>query len=250
MKENKKGNEIFGINPIIEAIKSGKTIDKLFIKKGLSGSNYLKLKKLVDTYKVNYSLVPLEKLNRFTKKNHQGVFAFISPIEFYKVENILPQVYEKGQVPLFLILDRITDVRNFGAISRTAECAGVHAIIIPYKGSAPLNADTFKTSVGALYKIPICRELYLKDTIEYLQNSGVQVVSCTEKAENLYYDIDLSMPTAIIMGSECTGISLAHLAKSDKLMKIPMYGNIESLNVSVACGIVLYETLRHRKNNY
>ena len=239
-------NPIFGIRPIIEAIQSGKEIDKLWIQKGLKGALFQELWELVKSHQINYQYVPVEKLNRFTRKNHQGVYAMIAPIAFQPLENLLPQVYEQGETPLFLILDRITDVRNFGAIARTAACTGVHGIIVPLKGSAPVSADALKASAGALYKIPVCRVRNLSDTIRFLQDSGVQVVACTEKAEDLLYQPDFSLPTALIMGSEEDGIATEHLKKADYLARLPLMGEIASLNVSVAAGVSLYEVMRQR----
>ena len=176
-------NSIFGIRAIIEAIESGKTIDKIFIQKGLHNDLFAKLWKLVRLKRINYKHVPIEKINRFTRKNHQGVFAFISPIDFHKIEDLVPSIYEEGKNPLILVLDRVTDVRNFGAICRTAECAGVDTVLIPEQNSAAINADAVKTSAGALYKIPICRSWNLKMSLQFLKDSGLQLVSCTEKTE-------------------------------------------------------------------
>ena len=244
MKKDK--NYIFGVRPIIEAIKSGKTIDKLFIQKGLHNDSFLKLWKLVRENRVNYKHVPLEKINRLTKKNHQGVFAYISPIDFFNIENIIPELYEKGKVPLILVLDRITDVRNFGAIARTAECAGVNCIILPEKNSVAINSDAMKTSSGALNNIKICKTWNLKVTIELLKKSGLQIIACTEKTENKIYNINYVRPTALVLGSEENGISSELLKMSDEKVKIPIYGKTESLNVSVASGVILYEVLRQR----
>ena len=237
---------IFGIRAIIEAIKSGKEIDKIFIQNGLSGELAGELKGLIKKHKIVFQYVPVEKLNRLTRKNHQGVVCFVSPVAFHSIENILPSIFEKGKVPLLIILDRITDVRNFGAIARTAECGGADAIIIPSRGSAQVNADAVKTSAGALYKIPICKEHNLKDTIEYLKDSGVQIVACTEKASELYFNADLTIPTAIMLGSEEDGISEEYLKRANMNIKIPLSGTIESLNVSVANGIILFEAVRQR----
>jgi len=247
MKITRYENSIFGLRPIIESIQAGKEVDTLFIQKGLKNELFQKLWELVRIHKVNYKHVPIEKLNRLTRKNHQGVFAFISPIHFHKTDIIVQDVFEKGETPLFLILDRITDVRNFGAIVRSAECAGAQTVIIPKKGSAAVNGDALKTSAGALHNIPICREFNLKATIEYLKNSGLQIIGCTEKSEDLIYQIDLTIPTAIIMGSEEDGISPEYLNLCDHKVGIPMNGNIGSLNVSVSAGIVLYEALRQKK---
>ena len=208
---------------------------------------FQELWQLVRTHKVNYKHVPVEKLNRLTRKNHQGVFAFISPINFHKTDNVIQDVFEKGENPLFIILDRVTDVRNFGAIIRTAECSGVQAVIVPEKGSAAINGDALKTSAGALHNIPICREFNLKATIEYLKNCGLQIVGCTEKTDDMIYQPDFSVPTAIIMGSEKDGISPEYLKLCDHKAKIPINGTISSLNVSVSAGVILYEAVRQRQ---
>ena len=248
MNKNRKETDfIFGIHPIIEAIKAGKTIDKIFIQKGLHNDLFSELWELVRRQRINYKHVPLEKLNRITKKNHQGVLAFISPIHFHNIENILPAIYEEGRNPLILILDRITDVRNFGAITRTAECAGVNAILIPEKNSAAINSDAVKTSSGALHNIAVCRTWNLKLSIEFLKNSGVKIISCTEKASSNIYEVNYNQPIAIIMGSEEDGISTEVLKLSDQTVKIPMKGKINSLNVSVATGVILYEIIRQQE---
>ena len=240
-------NSIFGIRAVIEAIEAGKTIDKLFIQKGLHNDLFADLWKLVRLKRINYKHVPLEKINRLTKKNHQGVFAFISPIDFHKIEDIVPSIYEKGGIPLILVLDRVTDVRNFGAICRTAECAGVDTILIPEKNSAAINADAIKTSAGALHKIPICRTWNLKMSIQFLKDSGLQIVSCTEKTDKNIYTLNFTNPTAIIMGSEEDGISPEFLKMSDSKAKIPINGKISSLNVSVASAIIIYEAIKQRE---
>ena len=246
LKIMKNKEAIFGIRPIIEVIKSGKTIDKLFIQKGLHNESFAILWKLVRENRINYKHVPVEKMNRLTKKNHQGVFAFISPIDFYNIEDVIPNLYEEGKSPLILILDRITDVRNFGAIARTAECANVDCIIVPEQNSAAINSDAMKTSSGALNNIKICRTWNLKMTLQMLKDSGIQIVSCTEKTNNKIYSVNYQIPTAIILGSEENGISNEFLKFSDEKVKIPILGNIESLNVSVACGVILYEIVRQR----
>ena len=242
----KNKEAIFGIRPIIEVIKSGKTIDKLFIQKGLHNESFAILWKLVRENRINYKHVPVEKMNRLTKKNHQGVFAYISPIDFYNIEDVIPNLYEEGKSPLILILDRITDVRNFGAIARTAECSNVDCIIVPEQNSAAINSDAMKTSSGALNNIKICRTWNLKMTLQMLKDSGIQIVSCTEKTNNKIYSVNYQIPTAIILGSEENGISSEFLKFSDEKVKIPILGNIESLNVSVACGVILYEIVRQR----
>ncbi len=246
MMKNKEA--IFGIRPIIEVIKSGKTIDKLFIQKGLHNESFAILWKLVRKNRINYKHVPVEKMNRLTKKNHQGVFAFISPIDFYNIEDVIPNLYEEGKSPLILVLDRITDVRNFGAIARTAECSNVDCIIVPEQNSAAINSDAMKTSSGALNNIKICRTWNLKMTLQILKDNGIQIVSCTEKTNNEIYTVNYQIPTAIILGSEENGVSSEFLKLSDEKVKIPVLGNIESLNVSVACGVILYEIVRQRLN--
>lgn len=250
-KQQQKEEEslIFGLRPVIEAIKAGKQIDKLFIQSGLQGTIYNEMMSLLKESKIPYQYVPSEKLNRLTKKNHQGVVGNISMITYQKIKTILPKLLNTGKIPLLLILDRITDVRNFGAIARTAECAGVHAIIIPSSGSAQINADAIKTSAGALHKIPVCREENVKQVIDYLKEKHLQVVACTEKANEHYFQIDFTVPSAIIMGSEENGISNDFLQKADAKVKIPMNGKIASLNVSVATGIVLYEAVSQRLIN-
>jgi len=244
---NKDKNFIFGIHAIIEAVQAGKTIDKLFIQKGLHNDLFAELWKLVRMRRVNYKHVPIDKINRFTKKNHQGVLAFISPIDFYNIEDLIPDLFEKGKTPLILILDRITDVRNFGAITRTAECSGVDAILIPEKDSAAINADAIKTSAGALHNIKICRTWNLKKTTEYLIQSGLKIIASTEKTENSIYTIDFKDPIGIIIGSEENGIDKELLKLCKEKGEIPVKGEITSLNASVAAGIILYEAIRQRQ---
>jgi 23S rRNA (guanosine2251-2'-O)-methyltransferase len=248
-RTNRETNQmIFGIRAVIEAIRSGKEIESLYIQRGIGGSLLNELKPLMNEYNITAQQVPVEKLNRITPKNHQGVIAFISPIIYQKIENIIPEIFEKGEVPLVLVLDSITDVRNMGAIARTAECAGVHAIVIPAKGSAQINPDAIKTSAGALYKIPVCRHDNFMQTVRFLQESGLQLVCCTEKTTDDIYKPDYTSPTAIVMGSEDEGIRNEIIRISDHLAKIPMFGEIESLNVSVSTGIILYEAIRQRNS--
>jgi 23S rRNA (guanosine2251-2'-O)-methyltransferase len=246
-KRNNNSQFIFGIRAIIEAIASGKEIEALYIQRGLTGDLYQELKRVVTEHQLSAQFVPVEKLNRMTPKNHQGAVAVISPIIYQKIENIIPEVFEKGEVPLILVLDSITDVRNMGALARTAECAGVHAIVIPAKGSAQINADAVKTSAGALYKIPVCRHDNFVQTIKFLQESGLQIVCCTEKTNDFIYKPDYTAPTAIVMGSEEDGIRNEIIRTADYLAKIPMFGEIESLNVSVSAGVILYEAVRQRQ---
>lgn len=238
--------QIFGIRAVIEAINSGKTIDKVFVQKGLKGELFAELEALTRQQGISTSFVPIEKLNRLTKKNHQGVVANISPIEFHDLENLVTATFETGKEPLFLLLDQLSDVRNFGAIIRTAECTGVNGIIIQKKGAAPVTADTVKTSAGAVFRVPVCKVDHIKDAIYYLQASGVRIVAATEKTEQTLYDTDLTGPLGIIMGAEDVGISPALLKLADSKAKLPMFGKIGSLNVSVACGAFLYEAVRQR----
>jgi len=247
--QEKKKEFIFGIRPVMEALEAGKTVDKIFIQNGLQGENIYELKKALSQHQIRANYVPIEKLNRFTRKNHQGVVAFLSEIPFYNIENIIPQIFESGKIPYILMLDRLTDVRNFGAICRTAECVGIDAIIIPEKGAAPINSDAIKTSAGALYNVKVCKERNLAHTLNFLQQSGLKVIAATEKAEKLVYDVDLSSPLCLIMGSEEDGISKEILHHADEKIKLPIVGKTQSLNVSVACGAILYEATRQRINN-
>lgn len=237
---------IFGTRSVIETIKSGKTIERVFLQKDLKNELTQELVELLRGTMVTVSRVPVEKLNRLTRKNHQGVVAFVSPVDFVTLHNIVANSYENGLAPLVLILDRVTDVRNFGAICRSAECAGVNGVVIPTKGGAMINSDAVKTSAGALSHLSICKEDSLNHAVKYLKDSGFQVVACTEKTDKLIYDADLSIPTAIIMGSEEDGISDELLEAADEKLKIPIAGQIESLNVSVAAGVIMFESMRQR----
>ncbi len=238
--------QIFGIRAVIEAINAGKNIDKAFLQKGLKGELFSELESLLNRKSINKSYVPIEKLNRLTKKNHQGVVAQISPIEFHNLETLVLSVIESGKTPLFLFLDQLSDVRNFGAIIRTAECTGVNGIVIQKKGGAPVNGDTIKTSAGAVFKIPICKVDHIKDAVFYMQASGIKVIAATEKTNDTLYDVSFTEPCAIIMGSEGRGINPSTLKVVDAKAKLPLLGDIESLNVSVACGAFLYEAVRQR----
>jgi len=238
--------DIYGIRSVIEAIKSKeKTIDKIFIQIGLTGRLINELEALIRKNKLKSSYVPTQKLNRLSKKNHQGVIARISPIKFYEINQIIAEI-EKKKDALILILDQINDVRNFGAIIRTAEVSGVDAIIIQNQSSAPINADTVKTSAGGVFNVPICKVSHIKDAIYHLKSSKVMVIAASEKAKKNIYDLSLKKSVAIIMGSEERGISSSVLKLSDEVVKLPMFGKIESLNVSVASGIFLYEVIRQR----
>mgnify|MGYP003416844342 FL=1 len=240
-------HQIFGIRAIIEAINAGKEIDKVFIQKEAQGDLMQELMKTLKKNNVNFSYVPVEKLNKLSKfNNHQGAVASIAPIKFVTMEQLVEGILEKKENPLFLILDQLSDARNFGAIIRTAECTGVDGIIIQKQGSAPVNGDTVKTSAGAVFNVPICKVDHIKDAVFYLQGSGISTVAATEKTENNIYDIDFKGGIAIIMGSEDKGVNPSVLKIVDQKAKLPMYGTISSLNVSVACGAFLYEAVRQR----
>ena len=242
-----KENQIFGIRAIIEAIQAGKELDKVFLHKDAQGDLMRDLLKVLKSNKVNFTYVPIEKLNRLTDKNHQGAVASIAPVSFHDLETLISSVFESGKTGLFLILDQISDARNFGAIIRTAECTGVNGIIIGKQGAAPVNGDTVKTSAGAVFNVPICKVEHIKDAIFYLQGSGIKTIAATEKTEDAIYDLSLTEPLAIIMGSEDRGVNPSVLKIVDEKAKLPMFGTIASLNVSVACGAFLYEVVRQRR---
>ncbi|MCG8763369.1 23S rRNA (guanosine(2251)-2'-O)-methyltransferase RlmB [Tenacibaculum finnmarkense] len=245
MEEN---TTIFGIRAIIEAIESEASINKVYLQKGLRGELFFELDKLLRKNKVSISVVPTEKLDRLSKhSNHQGAVARISPVDFHDLETLIEATLESDKMPLFLLLDQVSDVRNFGAIIRTAECTGVNGIIIQKSGSAPINAETIKTSAGAAFKIPICKVDHIKDAMFQLQAENIKLVAATEKTEDSVFDVDFNQPVAIIMGSEHKGVSNSVLKMADYKAKLPLLGEIESLNVSVACGVFLYETIRQRQ---
>lgn len=244
-----KNEMIFGIRAVIEAIQAGKEIDKIIIKKDIQSELSKELLTVVKDMHIPIQRVPVERINRMTKKNHQGVVAFISPIAYQSVEQLVPTLFEEGKNPLFIMLDGITDVRNFGAIARTCECAGIDAIIIPSKNSVSVNADAIKTSAGALHTIPVCRETNLTTTIKYLKACGFNIIAATEKGDYDYTKANYTLPTCIIMGAEDKGVAYEHLALCDEWIKIPLYGSIESLNVSVAAGVVIYEAIKQRNCN-
>ena len=241
-------SQIYGIRAVMEAINAGQPINKIFIQKGIKGELIKELESSARKNGISLSYVPVEKLNRLTRNNnHQGAVAQISPVEFHQFEELVEQVLNKEETPLFLMLDGVSDVRNFGAIIRTAECCGVHGIIIPKSGAAPITDDTVKTSAGAAFNVPIAKVDHLKDAIFYLQSSGIVITGATEKAADEIYGIDFNQPTAIIMGSEEKGISPSTLNIIDHQAKLPLIGKIGSLNVSVACGVFLYEVVRQRR---
>lgn len=237
---------IFGIRAVIEAVEAGKNIDKVLVKRELQGELFKELQEVLVRYEIPIQKVPLARINRVTRRNHQGVLAFMSAVTYQKLEQIVPMLYEQGKNPFIVVLDGITDVRNFGAIARTCEVAGVDAIVIPERGSVSVNADAMKTSSGALHSIPVCREKNIKDSVVFLKNSGIKVVAASEKAAVNYTDATYVDPIAIILGSEDVGITSDVLRICDDLVRIPIFGTIQSLNVSVASGVMLYEVIRQR----
>ena len=246
-QEIKSNRPIFGIHPVIEAIRSGKEIEKIFVQKNIANKLMAELNNEIKELSIPIQFVPAEKLNHLVKaKNHQGVVAVLSPIGYQNLEDIIPTIFESGETPLLLILDRITDVRNLGAIARSAECSGVHAIIVPNRGSGQINSDAIKSSAGAIFNIPVCRSENLKHTIDMLKKSGLSIIACTEKTDKTIYKTDFTLPAAIVLGSEEDGISAEYLRLCDSQAMIPLFGKTESLNVSVSAGIILYEVIRQR----
>lgn len=241
-----KSDMIFGVRAVIEAIEAGKDIDKILVKRDIQSDLSKELFAALKGKFIPVQRVPVEKINRITRKNHQGVVAFIAAVTYQRTEDIVPTLFEEGKTPLLVMLDGVTDVRNFGAIARTCECAGVDAVIIPAKNSASVNADAMKTSAGALHTLPVCREQSLTATIKYLKDSGFKIIAATEKGDYDYTRADYTAPTCIIMGAEDTGIPYDHLSLCDEWVKIPLMGHIASLNVSVAAGILIYEAVRQR----
>lgn len=236
---------LIGIHSVYEAIHGGKEINKVFIKKGLRGQQFTDLIKTIREKGIPFQYVPVEKLNRISQ-NHQGVIAFLSLIEYKSLEEIVQRTFEKGKDPFVLVLDQITDVRNFGAIARTSECAGVDAVVIPTKGSVSITPEAIKASAGALNRLDVCRSESLTDTVNVLRNYGLRTIVATEKAEKPYYSVDLQGPVTVLMGSEEKGVSNQLLKLADDMINIPLKGAIESLNVSVAFGIVAFEIVRQR----
>ena len=244
----KESELVFGIRAVIEAIQADKEIDKILIRRDLQGELAKELFDVLRGRAIQTQRVPQERLDRYTRKNHQGVIAFVSAITYQKLEDIVPLIYEEGRDPFIVLLDGITDVRNFGAIARTCECAGVDAIVIPAKGSVSVNADAIKTSAGALHVLPVCKEKSINQAIRFLQQSGVKVYAASEKAAELYTAVHYEGPTAIVMGAEDVGVSPENLRICDAMIKIPQFGTIGSLNVSVASSIFIYEVVRQRMN--
>ena len=238
---------LYGLHPVAEAINSGKEINKVLIRRGLKGDLFMSLFARIREEGIPYQYVPVEKLNRTVRGNHQGIVAFLSLIEYKALEEIVQRTFEAGRDPFILVLDRITDVRNFGAVARTAECAGVDLIVIPDKESVSITPDAIKTSAGALNRIAVSRQKDLAEALKYLKESGISLVAVTEKSDNYYFSGELTGPVALLLGAEDTGISKNLLALTDRQVKIPLEGSLESLNVSVACGIVAFEVVRQRK---
>jgi 23S rRNA (guanosine2251-2'-O)-methyltransferase len=235
-----------GIHPVLEALHSGKEIEKILIRRGLKNEAVTEIFKICKERNIPVQEVPEEKLNRVTLKPHQGIIAFLGLVEYQNIENIVPFLFEQGKTPLLVILDRVTDVRNVGAICRSALCAGAGAVIVPSRGAAQMNEDAIKSSAGAIHQIPICRSYNLKETIQFLKDSGIKIVGVTEKSKNMMYQVNFTEPTCIIMGSEEDGISPEYLKLCDDTCKIPIQGPVESLNVSVATAVALFEVVRQR----
>jgi 23S rRNA (guanosine2251-2'-O)-methyltransferase len=243
-----KTEMIFGTRAVIEAIKGKREIEKIFVQAGLNNDLIKELIQVARANGVPFTFVPQEKLNRLSTKNHQGVICQLAAIQYANLENIIDKIYSEGREPFLLIVDRVTDVRNFGALARTAECAGLDAIILGDSGNAPITGDAMKTSAGALSHLPVCRVKDMKKTIQFLKENGIQIIACTEKGSSLLYEINLNTPIAFVLGSEEDGISPQLLKEADYLAKIPMKGKISSLNVSVAAGIAIYEAIRQKNH--
>ena len=246
MSIDKKKQIISGRHPVVEAIEAGTAFDKLLLQQGVRGEFEKEIRQLCKKNNIPLQVVPKERLSKIVRGNHQGIVGFISLIRYFKIEDVLPMIYEKSETPLIIILDGVTDVRNMGAIARSAECCGAHALVIGKKGNAPINTEAIKSSAGALMKIPVCRENSLVNTLEYLQLSGIKVFASSLQGKQMIYDLDFKVPTALIVGAEGEGISKALLEKADEHFIIPQKGQTDSFNVSVAAGIMLYEVLRQR----
>jgi RNA methyltransferase, trmH family, group 3 len=238
---------IFGIHPLLEALEAGREIDKVMMRRGLRTEESARILALSRERSVPVQFVPEERLGRLTQRQHQGVIAFISEIEYTPLEELVARVYEEGRAPFIVLLDGLTDVRNFGAIARTAECAGVDALVIPERGSVSVTADAVKTSAGALHRIPVCRVSSIAAAVGLLQSSGVRVVAASEKAEECYTETALQLPLGLVMGAEDHGVSTDVLRMADSITRIPQVGAIGSLNVSVAAGILIYEAVRQEQ---
>ena len=243
----KNANLIFGRHPVLDAIQAGKKFDKIILQRGTTGDLEMELRRLCKEHDIPLQYVPKERLNRTIRGNHQGVIGYLALLDYYRLDDVVPHIWERGETPLILLLDGVTDVRNFGAIARSAEVCGVHALVVPKTGSALISADAIKTSAGALTRLTVCRENSLVTAVEYLQTAGIQVFASDLKAEKHIFEIDLTGPAALVIGSEDEGISQGLLDRVDAGFRIPQQGETDSFNVSVAAGIMLYETLRQRR---
>jgi len=239
-------NIVAGMRPVMEAVKAGRAMERVLIKQGLEGDLFRELQALLIEKKIAVQFVPVEKLNSLTATSHQGVAAFLPLIEYADMETVIGEALQRGEQPLVLLLDGVTDVRNFGGIARSAECAGVHLIIVPAKGAAPINTDAIKTSAGALNRIPVCRVPNLRTAVYFLKDAGLHIVAATEKAAPTLYTANLAQPAAIVVGAEDVGISDAVLKLADAAVRIPLQGGIASLNVSAAAAVALFEAVRQR----
>ena len=248
VRRPKQSEMIFGIRAVMEAIDAGKVIDKILIRRDLSSQLAKELLLKLQGLPTPVQRVPVERLAQYTDKNHQGVIAFLSPIDFHRLEDIIPSLYEQGKTPLLVVLDGITDMRNFGAIARTCACAGVDAVVIPSRDSVSINGDAVKTSAGALHTLPVCKVENMQAALRFLRDSGLAVVAATEHTDKLYTQADFTQPLAIVMGSEDTGIYEDNLLLCNEKVRIPMKGTIESLNVSVAAAVMIYEVVRQRNS--
>jgi len=237
---------IYGRHPIMDAIDNGQSIDKIMLSKSVKGEFEKDLRRICKERNIPLHIVPKDRIDSVTRKNHQGVVGFLAYVEYQLIEDVFPLIYERGEVPLVVVLDSVTDVRNMGAIARSAEAAGAHALIVPHKKTAQINAEAMKTSAGALSKIPVCRAASLGNALDYLLMNGVQVIAADLRGERKLYELDLTIPTAIVMGAEGEGIRPHITRKANELFQIPMQGTTDSFNVSVATGIILYETMRQR----
>lgn len=234
------------MHPVLDAVKQGRKFEKILLKQGLEGDQFRQLMEEITSRGIAYQFVPGEKMNYLVKGSHQGVIAYLPQIDYVEFETMVENVLEKSPNPVFIMLDGVSDVRNFGAIARTAECAGVAGLILPAKGGAAVNADAVKTSAGALLRIPACKVTNLRIPIYYLLEQGFQIVAATEKTDGQLYDVDFTLPTVIVMGSEGTGISQSVLSLCTAKARIPMMGGTGSLNVSAAAAVVMYEAVRQR----
>jgi 23S rRNA (guanosine2251-2'-O)-methyltransferase len=245
MEENKM-QYLFGMHPVLEAVNAGRKFDKVLLKQGLEGPQFRELLDLLIQNDINYQFVPIQRLDRAVRGSHQGVIAYISQIDYVSIEEIVNNALAKSANPILVILDGVSDVRNLGAIARTLECVGGCGVIVPAKGGAAINADAVKASAGALMRMDTCKVSNLRLAAYYLKQNGFKLISCTEKTDGLIYDVDMTGPVAIVMGSEGKGISQVMLELSDEKAAIPMSGEITSLNVSVATSVILYEAVRQR----